>query len=107
MSLHIKRWKISAKLIGADVVAEKETYKIEFSYPNGNTTTRWYDAESGLLIKYSEGPQEVVVVEYETIDGIQFPKVSKLSVQGMELEMKVDKRELNPSFDESTFKTEE
>jgi predicted Zn-dependent peptidase len=82
------------KLSGVENINGKDAYGIEVTV-SGNTTTRYYDAESGFLVRVSrtiEGPQGTMVMsqdysDYKEFGGIMFPTGGK---QPLNAQMKMD-----------------
>ncbi len=73
------------------------------------TTTRWYSAESGLPLKSDDANSTNKIIEYVTIDGIQYPKViiSKNKLQRLDIKMDYEKTEFNVTLEADLFKIEE
>lgn len=82
------------KLSGVENIDGKDAYGIEVTV-EGNTTTRYYDAESGFLVRVSktvEGPQGAMTMsqdysDYKEYGGIMFPAGGK---QPLNAQMKMD-----------------
>jgi len=101
--LSYREMGLSVELQGVENVEEKPAYKLQYTLPIGDTETRWYDQESGLLLKVENAQQSAVYTEYKEIDGIQFPVKAKLKAQGMDMEMTVDEVQVNPELEDSMF----
>jgi zinc protease len=92
--LMYKEMGIETKLSGVENIEGKDAYGVEVIV-SGETTTRYYDTESGLLVRVSrtvEGPQGSVVMsqdysDYKEFSGIMFPTGGK---QPMNAQMKMD-----------------
>jgi hypothetical protein len=49
--------KIGAKVLGVEKVNGQDAYKLEFTYPNGDTWTEHYDAATFLRVRRTETRQ--------------------------------------------------
>ena len=86
---------VDIKLIGVESIDGKDTYGIEVMAPSGKSSTRYYDAETGYLVRTSnivEGPQGATTLSidmgnYKEFEGIFFPTTLK---QPINPQMKMD-----------------
>lgn len=86
---------VDIKLIGVETIDGKDAYGIEVKAPSGKSSTRYYDAESGYLVRTSntiDGPQGAMTLstdmgDYKEYDGIFFPTTMK---QPINPQMKMD-----------------
>ncbi len=103
-------------LEGAEKLEGTPVYKLRITGPDGNTTTEYFEIDSGLKVKSvttQEGPQGEVTVtnrfsDYREIDGIMVPFETKS--EGMApfpLTMKVEAVEINAGIEDAVFKVEE
>lgn len=97
--------------VGTADVDGKPAWKLQLTGKSGTTETRYYDQESGLLIRTEmavptqggEIPVTASTSEYREIDGIKFPyKTTQKMPQG-EIVMTVQKMEHNVEIPASRF----
>lgn len=103
-------------LEGAEKLEDTPVYKLSITGPDGNTTTAYFEVDSGLKIKSvasQEGPQGEVTVtnrfsDYREIDGVMVPFETKS--EGMApfpMTLKVEEVKINTGIDDAIFKVEE
>ena len=86
---------VESKLIAVENIDGKDAYGVEVKFPSGKVSTRYYDAESGLLVRISntaETPQGSMVLsndygDYKEFNGVLFPTSQK---RPMNAQMKMD-----------------
>ena len=101
---------------GVKKIDDKECYELEFKPKKGPTITRFFDKESGHVVKTAtvqNNPQfgdietEFVHSDYKTIEGIQIPfkqiNKTKTPMGPMEMIMEMDEVKLNAKIDDSKF----
>lgn len=98
-------------LAGTEQVEGKTAYVLEVTDAAGNTTTEYYDAETGLLLRNVASADGATMttdfVEYETFGGIQFPVVLKMTgMAPFPIEFKVESVEVNSGIPDSEFAVE-
>ncbi|MEO1255263.1 MAG: insulinase family protein, partial [Bacteroidota bacterium] len=107
--------KIEAKLSSLEKIDGKDAYGVEVKSPSGTTSIRYYDAESGLLVRASstvEGPQGAMTLssdfnDYKEFEGILFPtKLTQPLNAQVKMQISVSDVVVNPDVDASTFKVE-
>ncbi len=106
---------VESTLVSAENINGKDTYGIEIKLPSGSISIRYYDVESGLLVRASntlETPQGKVTLstdfdEYKEFNGIMFPTEIKqpLSPQ-VKLDVSVSEILVNRGLSADTFKVE-
>jgi hypothetical protein len=99
----------TVKLDGVEMIDGKPAYKLTVNDPMREAEiTNWFSAETGLMIKNDNVQATSTITEYETIDGIKFPKVMKVfqKAQNMEMIMTFDDTKLNPTFEADKFKVD-
>jgi outer membrane lipoprotein-sorting protein len=101
------------KLEGTEDVNGKPAYKLSVTDEAGTVTGAFIDKESFLTVKTTakvnqmgqEMEVESYMTEYMDVNGVKFPKVIKMMVDGMELGgMTYDKVEIDKVLDDSVFK---
>ncbi len=99
------------ELAGEDKVDGKAAYKVLLTPNEGAVVTRYYDKDSGLLIKDVETlntPMGVITTEtsisdYKKYEGVMYPCRSKQKVAGNEIQIVFDKVEFNATIDKNRF----
>lgn len=101
---------------GADVVDDKKAYKLRITTPSGRTTTEWYDANTGYLLKSAASTQAngqtveqtFEFSDYRKTDNIYLPYKIELIVNSaagsQEMEMQLDTITLNMDVSKEDFK---
>lgn len=97
---------------GMEEVDGRSCHKLEFQPANGPKITRWFDAESGRMVKMAavqSGPQgdmkiEVYPTDYRNVDGIMVPFKQVTSTPQGEMTIEIDSMEFNKEIDDATFK---
>ncbi|MGW8121161.1 M16 family metallopeptidase [Roseivirga echinicomitans] len=92
------------QMTGLQTVNGKSAYVMNVKSPSGATTLKYFDKETGLILKEESmaGAQEVL--EYQEVAGIQFPKKIKLAIPGLgaiEADVTV---EVNTGIQDTEFK---
>lgn len=104
---------VDVKLVSVEQIDGKDTYGVEVTMPSGKKSTRYYDAESGLLVRVSntmQGPQGAMTLStdfasYEEYNGVKFPMGIKQPMNAqMKMDIKVTEVLVNEDIDESIFK---
>ncbi len=97
---------------GTEKVDGRKCHKLEFQPENGPKITRWFDAETGRLVKMAavqqspQGPMKIEVypTDYRDVEGIKVPFKQVTSTPQGEMTIEVDSMEFNKEIDEATFK---
>ena len=92
-------------------VVGKRCFVVEMTPNEGQPETRYYDADSGLLVKSRrivESPMGAITVEsfasdYQEVDGIKIPFVTIEKLVGQEVKTTIDSVEHGVTFPEGTF----
>lgn len=106
MEMDYQALGLKAAFVKTESINGKDAHQIDFTTATGQKLSRWYDAETCLLVKYVQGPQDIVYDDYKEFKGIKFPVSGKSKIQGMEMSSKVTDVQVNPALEESIFKTE-
>jgi hypothetical protein len=98
---------------GKDEVEGKLAYKIKLTNRGGDVSYFFFDASSGLLLKYlgtrrfgdKDVPWESFFRDYREVNGLKYPFVIESNAPGTEQIQKItaDKIEINVPIDESRF----
>jgi hypothetical protein len=99
------------RTVGSAAIDGRETWKLELVTNDGSVETRYYDQESGLLVRVdakAESPMGVMetqttLASWKEMDGIKFPALSVTRLMGMELRSSTDEVKHNVEFPEGTF----
>ena len=95
---------------------DQECYALQLTRETGSVEYEYYSVETGLQVKSKMTaetamgaiPMETYYFNYEDFSGIQQPtKLIQKLPNGLELEIKVVKFEVNPEFEESAFELPE
>lgn len=98
------------KLTHMDKVGEEDAYVMEVTDKDGNITSEYYSATTGLKLKEEsteEGPQGPMTVsktlgDYKEVKGIQFP-YSMILDQGQQLKFTITEIKVNSGLKDSEF----
>jgi hypothetical protein len=99
------------RTVGPATIDGRPTWKLELVTKDGAAETRYYDQESGLLVRIDakvESPMGVmetqtILASWKELDGIKYPSVSVTRLMGMELRTTADEVKHNVEFPEGTF----
>lgn len=98
IELQYEKLGIQLTLEGIEEVNGTETYRVLITYPNGKLTTRFFDINSGLLLKETGDQGDTEYADYREVDGVKFPfaisqqmgpQTIKLNVLSMKVNTKV------------------
>ncbi len=102
--------KFKVTLEGIEMIDGQPAYKLLISdLRKGAEASNWFSTETGLMLKNENEQSISIIKEYETIDGIKFPKTMSITqkAQNMEMTMSFEETKLNPEFEEGKFSVEE
>lgn len=105
---------ISTKLISVESIDGSDAYGVEVSMPSGKKSTRYYDAETGLLVRTTnviESPQGSMTLStdfsnYQEFEGVKFPTAILQPMGAQKMNIKVTDVMVNGEVDESKFVVE-
>lgn len=105
---------ISTKLISVESIDGSDAYGIEVSMPSGKKSTRYYHAETGLLVRTTnviESPQGSMTLStdfssYQEFEGVKFPTAIIQPMGAQKMNIKVTDVMVNGEVDESKFVVE-
>ena len=93
----------SLEMVGMEQVNGKESYVMNVKAPSGTTSKRYFDKQTGLLVKEESATGVQEILEYQEVNGIKFPRKIKLAIPGLgtiEAEMTA---EVNTDIKDSEF----
>ncbi len=102
---------VKATLTGLEKIDSKNAYAIEYTMPQGEKMTEYYDQETGLKLQTLQkvkGPQgEISVVvkyeDYKEVNGIKFPHILLQNQGPLNIKFTASKIEVNPALEDSLF----
>ncbi|MEP1033846.1 pitrilysin family protein [Ekhidna sp.] len=105
---------ISIKLSAVENIDGSDAYGVEVSMPSGKKSTRYYDSESGLLVRTTnvvEGPTGAMTLStdynnYEEFEGIKFPTLIIQPMGSQKMNINVTEVIVNGDVDASKFLVE-
>ena len=107
---------IDSELISIENINGKDAYGVEVTLPSGRKSVRYYDVESGFLIRTTntvDTPQggamtlSTDVGAYKAYEGFYFPtEIKQPMSQQMTMDIKVTEIQINGTISEDLFKVE-
>ena len=106
---------IEMELSSVESIDGNDAYGVEVTMPSGKKSTRYYDSESGLLVRTTnvlEGPQGSMTLstdyqDYKEFEGVMFPTTIKQPMNAqMKMDIKVTDVVVNEEVTEEDFKVE-
>jgi len=99
-------------LEGIESIDGKKAYRLNIVYPSGNVDTEYYQVSSGLKIRKIsriQTPEQTVenitdYGDYRPVEGVKFPFHINQRVTDQNIDIQVDKIEINPEVDPALFK---
>ena len=110
--LRLDEYYTSVETQGAEQVNGKDAYKVLFTPKEGSPETRWYDKESGLLVKVQQVvptpmgqiPAVSMPTDYRDVDGVKIPhKVEETIAGQVKINATLDKVEHNAEIPAEKF----
>jgi hypothetical protein len=109
--LNWQEYYSKAETTGTEDVEGTKCLVVEMTPKEGPIETRYYAADSGLLVQtkrtiqspMGEIPVESIVADYKEVDGIKIPFKSTEKVVGQEVRTTIDQVEHGVDFPEGTF----
>ena len=107
--------KLKMNIVSIEKIEGSDAYGVEVTMPSGKKSTRFYDAESGLLIRTTnvvESPQGSISLstdfgDYKEFEGVMFPTLIKQPMNAqIKMEIKVSDVLVNQDLGVDTFKVE-
>lgn len=105
LELSYEEMGLTAELSGVKSVDGKNAYKVVYQSSEGQTRTRYYDAETFLLVKTENKQQAATFGDYKEVKGIMFPFSSKIVSPQMPAPLPLEFKdiEVNPKLDKKVF----
>ncbi len=105
---------IKPELIGMGKVNDKSAYKLKLTYPSGNSTIVYFDADTGLKLREESSrktPQGVFSTsmdysDYKEWDGIKYPGKIVQTVGPQTIDMTVKEVKINTDVKDDFFKVD-
>lgn len=106
IELYYDQYGIKQQLLGIEQVNGKDAYKVELTFPSGNTTTHYYDVESGLRVKSLSLTGTTEYADYREVDGLKFPFSIKQAAGPQMIDLKVISVKVNPKLKDELFRVD-
>ena len=105
---------LEVTLTSVESVDGKDAYGIEVTMPSGKKSTRFYDSETGFLVRtttVAQGPQGSMTLstdygDYEEYEGVKFPTKILQPIGAQKMTVNVTEVLVNQEVGESTFSVE-
>lgn len=106
---------MTLKLTSMENINGNDAYGVEVTMPSGKKSTRYYDSESGFLVRTTDvldGPQGAMTLstdyeQYKEFGGVMFPSGIKQPMNAqLKMDIKVTEILVNENVDESIFNVE-
>jgi zinc protease len=94
------------ELKGTAKIENADAYEVEIQNATGAKINAWYDTKTGLKVQEKAGSTITILGNNKEVNGIKFPHTLKIDMKQMVVELKVSKVEVNPTLDDTLFKTE-
>lgn len=107
--------KVNAELVKAANINGKPAYEVKVTYPDGNSISHFYDAESGLKVRdieYAQGPDGKQVPQiteygdYKAVSGFMVPHLLDIPIGPQSIEAKAKEVLINIDLPSDTFSVE-
>lgn len=97
--------------VGTEVINDKKTYKVELTSKSGRNETRFYDAESGFLVRTNavqatqmgEVPTQVDMSDYKEAGGLVIPHTTSVVAGPQVMKVTLVSVETNVTHPEGAF----
>lgn len=112
--LYYKEAGIKIAVTGVEKVEGKDAYVVEFTFPSGNKSSQYFDAETGLKVKsvktlntpQGQMTQSIGYQDYKEYGGVKFPQVITQNIGPQTLKLEVTSMEVNVPVEDEAFKLE-
>jgi hypothetical protein len=106
-----REYYTSAETAGVETADGKTLYKVVMTPKVGSTETRYYDKETGLMVKMAmkqktpmgEIPSETAFSDYKSFDGILGPTKMAVKAGPQEMQMTIDSIKFNADIPADKF----
>jgi len=92
----------TVELKNVEEVNGKPAYAVAITLPSGQTTTSYFDVESGLKVKSSSAQGSEEIKSYTEVDGLMVPETRAIN-QGIQMTAELESAEINIEIKEDTF----
>lgn len=111
LELDYKSMNIVPELTGIETFDGKDSYRIKFTLPNKKSFTRYYDVQSGLLVRavtsidtpQGSFSQTTIYDDYKEVGGVKFPFKMTQGMAGQNVTLDITSIEVNKNLDDSIF----
>jgi predicted Zn-dependent peptidase len=100
--LYYSEMDAKLELKNVEEINGKPAYGVAVTMPSGQTSTSYFDAESGLKVKTSSAQGSEEIKSYKEIEGIMIPD-SRAIMQGFQMSADLKSAEINVEIKEDTF----
>jgi zinc protease len=108
------QYNVKVALKSVETIDGRETYVVDYTLPKGETTSDYYDKETGLKVQsvqIQKGPQGEAAVaikfaDYKDVNGVKIPHTFSQAMGPMTLKFDTQTIEVNPVVDDSIFKVQ-
>ena len=97
---------VKQQLLGIESIGGEEAYKVELTYPSGNTSTHYYDVKTGLKVKTVNVSGTAEYSDYREVNGISFPFAIRQAVGPQMIDLKVVAVKVNSKLKDELFRIE-
>ncbi len=109
--LNLDKMNVKMELTGMETVNGKDAYKVVFTDPDGDKTTRYFDTDTGYLIREIsnvETPQgnftqTIDFDDYKDMQGVKYPYKIIQNVGPNTIDLTVDSIEVNTGLKDDLF----
>jgi predicted Zn-dependent peptidase len=101
--LYYSEMGASLELKNVEEINGKPAYGVAVTMPSGQTSTSYFDAESGLKVKISSAQASEEIKSYKEVDGLMVPEKRAIN-QGFQMNADLQSAEFNVEIKEDTFK---
>jgi len=106
VELYYNTYGIKQKLLGIETVNGKDAYKIEVTYPSGNTSTVYYDVETGYKLRSTSLMGTVDYSDYRDVEGLKYPFAIRQTAGPQTIDLKVVSVKINSKLKDELFRVD-
>ncbi|SMG29369.1 Predicted Zn-dependent peptidase [Marivirga sericea] len=100
--LYYSEMEATLELKNVEEINGKPAYGVSVTMPSGQSSTSYFDAESGLKVKTSSAQATEEIKSYKEVDGIMIPEKRAIN-QGFQMNADLQSAEINVEIKEDTF----
>ena len=109
--LYFDKHNVKTELTGIEKVNGKDAYKVVVTYPSGKKKTKYYEVESGFMVKEVSSvnspqgsfTQTTEFKDYQEVDGIKYPFKVSQQFGPQTIELSVESVKINQGLEDSLF----